>query len=214
MIDQHESIGATSDVAWALAFCIENGVSLGKKAAKVLSRADEACVVLQALHLNSLGLLPSGLKTARISKKLKDVDMDSEDWLLGYEALRQGFLQDSQTSVRSNSLFADLLSQQVTFYRTRLPRYSTVIHPGSAPEWVVKAWLKALRSEEEASEEELKKRPRMLELIDDHLGRVEQSSHSDEETVLDLLDVYEPDEFESLLEDEEPYMAPSSPDVD
>jgi hypothetical protein len=60
LILQHESTGVTSDVAWALAFCIEHALSIGADAGKVLSSIDDDCVAIQALHMKAVGLLPRG----------------------------------------------------------------------------------------------------------------------------------------------------------
>jgi hypothetical protein len=53
LILRHEASGLSSDVAWALAFCLEQGLELNTKAGKILSTFDDDCIALQALHLNS-----------------------------------------------------------------------------------------------------------------------------------------------------------------
>jgi hypothetical protein len=92
MVFRHQWRGATSDVAWALAFCLEQGMLLNKSTARVLSRFDDDCILLQALHLHSAGLLPSGFSSSHIEKRIKDADLDREHWLLSYETARHGFL--------------------------------------------------------------------------------------------------------------------------
>ena len=97
VVRNHRALGVSSDVAWALAFCIETKLPLGRDAAKILSAIDNDCVAIQALHMHSLGLLPKGFSTRKMSRLLGSVDLDDRHWLLGYEAYRQGFLNDSQT---------------------------------------------------------------------------------------------------------------------
>ena len=135
----------TSDVAWALAFCLEQRLELGRVAGQVLSRCDDDCVALQALHCHAAGLIPRGFALGRIRRRVKEVDLDGEHWLLGYEALRHGFLAESQTAVGSNPLFNDFLQRGVTFYRTQLPAYAAVVHPGGAPPWILSLWLDLVR---------------------------------------------------------------------
>ena len=97
VLQHHDARGVTSDVSWALAFCLEHRIELSRVAGQVLSRCDDDCIALQALHCHAEGLIPRGFSSRRIKNLVRDVDLDGEHWLLGYEALRQGFLTESQT---------------------------------------------------------------------------------------------------------------------
>ena len=141
MIMRHQSWGATSDIAWALAFCLQERIALSKEAAEVLSRFNTDCVVLQGLHLRALGLMPKGFDIKRVHKLLRSVDLDGIHWLLGYETVRHQFLSISASSVKSHPIFGDLLTKKVSFYRVALPRYALVLHVGGAPEWMIRLWL-------------------------------------------------------------------------
>ena len=141
VVCNHRTTGVTSDVAWALAFCIEHKLALGRAAAKVLSAVRDDCIAIQALHMQALGLLSDGFSTSGLCRFLKSIDLDDRHWLLGYEAYRQGFLSDSKGQVTSNALFSHLHKKGVTFYRTSLPSYAMIIHPGGAPEWIVRRWV-------------------------------------------------------------------------
>src|SRR6185312_13614450 len=35
----------------------------------------------------------------------------------------------------------------VSFYRTSLPTYASVIHPGGAPNWLLRSWIEKLRAD-------------------------------------------------------------------
>jgi Reverse transcriptase (RNA-dependent DNA polymerase) len=144
MIVRHQASGFSSDIAWALAFSLEQGYVLNSKAAQVLSGFDDDFIALQALHMEVKGLLPKGFNKKRISKALKDADLDRDHWLIAYETVRQGFLTVCAPAVASNPFFSELLKRKVTFYRTTLPAYATIIHPGGAPDWVVKNWIALL----------------------------------------------------------------------
>ncbi len=148
VVQRHQARGVTSDVSWALAFCLEHQIELSGVAGRVLSRCDDDCIALQALHCHAEGLIPKGFSVGGIRRVVTGVDLDGEHWLLGYEALRQGFLTGSQAAVGSHSLFKDLLQRRVTFYRTQLPAYAGVVHPGGAPQWILSLWLNLARGTE------------------------------------------------------------------
>jgi len=145
LIARHEAAGVSSDVAWALSFCIEQKIALDANSGKILSSVEDDCIALQALHMGAISLLPKGFAISQISKLIKQSDLDREHWLLCYESLRQGFLNDAKTMVASNSLFNDFLQKKVSFYRTTLPSYAGVIHPGGAPNWLLRLWIEKLQ---------------------------------------------------------------------
>jgi len=209
MISRHEMAGVSSDISWALAFCIENKISLGSRASKILSTCEDDWVAVQALHAHSLGLLPKGFSTSKLARLLKTVDLEGEHWLLGYEAFRQGFLTDSGSAVKANLLFSSLLKAKITFYRTKLPVYASVIHPGGAPEWAVTSWIKFLRLKKATGvgAKELTTGPfPVLELMRQDLKRVPQKETSIDDAIADLLDVSEPKSATRLIAGTEPYV--------
>jgi hypothetical protein len=140
LVEQHDARGVTSDVAWALQFCIENAIALGPRAGRALTQWDDNCVALQALYLHSLGLIPNGFTTKRHSALVAGADLDGPHWLLCYEAARHNFLSTSNAAVAGHTLFGPMLNAGVTFIRTALPAYASLIHPGGAPTWLVHSW--------------------------------------------------------------------------
>jgi hypothetical protein len=209
MVLRHRARGPSSDVAWALAFCLEQNLSLNSTAARALATYDDDCILLEALHMNAKGLFPSGFTTKQISKKLKNADLDREHWLLAYETVKQGFLMDCDSLVRANSLFSELFANQVTFYRTMLPKYASVIHPGGAPEWSVRNWLQVLAVPEGAGEQAPETFETLVKITED-LDRLGQPNASLVDKITDLMDILSEDEFETLVEDEDTYW-PESP---
>lgn len=206
MILRHEMTGISSDISWALAFCIENNIALSTRASRILSVFEDDCVRIQALHAHQLGLLPTGFSTARIARLLKTVDLDGEHWLLGYEAFRHGFLTDSAAAVNANPLFESLYKSNVTFYRTNLPVYASVIHPGGAPEWAVQQWITSLRLKKlkGVKAKELQAFP-VLDLVRQDLERVSKKQASIEDAIAELLDLREP-KATGLIAGVEPYI--------
>ena len=190
IILRHQWKGASSDVAWALAFCLEQQIPLSKSAAKVLSRFDDDSIVLQALDLHAAGLLPEGFSTKGIEKLIKNADLDGEHWLLSYEALRQGFLTASASAVSQHQLFSDLLAKKVTFYRRKLPRYASVIHPGGAPVWTIQVWIDQLRTAKQTGEAILEKPGgEVFALIEKDIARLASPSATVDEELEGLLNI-------------------------
>jgi hypothetical protein len=144
---QHAAGGVTSDVAWALEFCLHHQLSLGKAAAKVLSSTDDDCIALQALHLHSMGLIGTAFSTKRL-EKLAASDVDGPHWLLCYEVARRGYLSASSAAVGTHPLFSAMLASQVAFTRTTLPPYAALLHPGGAPTWLARQWFVAVTGAE------------------------------------------------------------------
>src|SRR5262249_33704740 len=156
-------------------------------AGKLLSRLEDDCITIQSLHLHRLHLLP-GFDPKKISRALKTTDLDGEHWLVTYEALRQGFLHDSRPVVLANPLFTDLLKKKVTYYRKRLPAYASVVHPGGAPEWAVRLWLKDVRSAR-TSKQKAKLALPILKLMTHDVSRLSRRANTHDQMVTDLLDV-------------------------
>jgi hypothetical protein len=164
--------------SWALAFCLQETTSLGSKAAQILSGFDDDSIILQALDMNSRGLLPTGFNLARVKRTFKDADLDREHWLLVYESVRHRLLPTFDTAVQSNAFFSQLLATGVTFYRTQLPSYALVIHPGGAPEWVVKKWLARQAQAERPAQTERSpaESAAMARLIENDVARISPST--------------------------------------
>ena len=211
MIHRHASLGVSSDVAWALSFAIEQKIELDARAAKVLSRCEDDCVILLALDACSRGLLPSGFSKKRVESFLATATLDGPHWLVAYESVRHGFSTVCEALVRSNSLFADLLAKKVSFYRQHMPPYASVIHQGGAPEWVVARWLDILTGKSEATASERKAQagtPVVTMLKADVPAAGVTADKSAPDAVSSLLDIAQRSrqELASELADYEPYL--------
>jgi hypothetical protein len=78
-----------------------------------------------------------------------------------------------------------MLAKGVAFYRTRLPRYASLVHPGGAPEWVVKAWLDAAaRKRAEGIAEQA-----LAKMIDTDLELVEREDKTVSDLARELIDM-------------------------
>lgn len=211
LVVNHESTGPSSDVAWALSFCLQHRIKLTERTAIALRTFRDDCVVLQCLHLRRENLLSARGYPKRLVEGFLNFDLDGPNWLVSYESARHGFLRHAGRAVKGNPLFADLLAKKVTFYRMQLPRYAAIIHPGGAPEWALRSWVRSLLSGEvgEAHGQAPKGgMPQTSEffrrLSEDirHLGG-EGATHDD--VVDDLLDLLSPKDFQDLIQDEKGY---------
>ena len=71
MVLSQEASGFSSDIPWALAFCLQQRISLSEDAAQVLAEFGDDCTTLLSLHMRKEGLLPRGFTVRRINTKLK-----------------------------------------------------------------------------------------------------------------------------------------------
>src|SRR5256712_1685812 len=140
IVTQQRQRGLSSDVAWGLFFCLEQKLSLEKKAVAALEECEDNCIALLALHMRAQKLLPAKFRVRALTQSIKSSDLESNDWLLLYEGERLGFIKPSPPAAKHPG-FADMMAKKVAFYRDTLPPYASVIHPGGAPEWVVQKWV-------------------------------------------------------------------------
>ena len=200
MVLSHESSGFSNDVAWSLAFCLQQQISLNEEAAVVLSEFGDDCTNLLSLHMRKEKLLPRGFSVRRINAKLKSADLDRDHWLIAYESVRQGFSVASESNVKRNKLFADLLARGVTFYRPSLPVYALVVHPGGVPETFLQRMADRLRHPGPTRGKGVET-TRVFELMREHATKV-GARESDEELIAALLDIFEPEAFPADVGDE------------
>ncbi len=200
---RHQAGGLSSDVAWGLAFCLEQGLELDSKAAKVLSTFDDDAIAIQSLDMYKRGLIPGGFTTKRIGKILKPAHMDREHWLLAYEAVRHGLSTESEPAVRGNPLFGELLARRITFYKPKLPPYALVVHPGGAPEWIVQKWIKALMDRQNTGQRQkmIGLSGPVLELIERDLNALTTPAATQVDALAKLLDVLQPEAFAAEVDE-------------
>ncbi len=112
----------------------------------------------------------------------------------GRSTVRQGFLPVCAAAVKGNRLFSELLKHKVTFYRRKLPAYASIIHPGGAPDWVVRKWLELLsRIPSEEGAETIQESP-VLNMISKDLAELGRVPTSFDDVIRDLLDRFAPQE--------------------
>ena len=90
----------------------------------------------------------------------------------------------------------------MSFYRTKLPRYAAVIHPGGAPDWVVKKWMLALtgksgRTTPQQVAEMVEETP-VVKLIGQDLSRIGEQPSSADDVVASLLDTFVSEEEDGV----------------
>ena len=209
MIHRHAALGVSSDVAWALAFAIEQGMELDAKAAKVLAGCEDDCVLVLGLDAHARGLIPKGFSLKRVDVFLASAALDGEHWLVAYESVRQGFRPVCENMVGANPLFADMLARKITFYRQKMPAYASVIHQGGAPEWVVARWLDVVTGRVQLSDGEVKAQEKIVvvSMLREAGPSVVKPEETPQEAVATLLDAAQQSrsEVETELSDYEPY---------
>ena len=156
----------THDLMWALAFCLDNSISLEEDASARLKEVENDLVALLALHMQRKRLLAASFDRRSLAKRMKTADMDREHWLLCYESVRHGFLPSAKAPVMANPLFSAMLTAKVSFYQIPISSYSYVVAPGCAPEWIIRSWLR----------EAQKKPPRATDHLPTELRKVIEAS--------------------------------------
>lgn len=192
IIQRHERSGASSDVAWALAFCIAQTLPISKKAGRILASLNDDVISIQALHADSLGLVHNFSKSG-IEKFLANSEMDGNHWLAIYESVRHGFLPSLTPKVTSSKLMNDMLGKGVTFYRPSTPSYSLVIHSGGAPDWITQKWINTIITTSPEKFEEIFAGNSMLALLGEGLRNIAHQEKNEIEILLDLMGIEEPE---------------------
>ncbi len=133
--------GFSSDVSWCLSFCVQQQIELPNDAEHALRDCEDSCIIIQSLHMKDDGLLSSSFKSRHLANARKNPDLDGEDWLLHYEAHRHRWAEIPKAKLHAHGPFGKMLAKRIGFYRERLPEYASLIHAGSAPEWLARRWL-------------------------------------------------------------------------
>lgn len=192
IILRHKNRGASSDVAWALAFCIAQNLSISKKAGRVLATLDDDVIAIQSLHANSLGLI-DGFSTNGIERRLSATEFDEDHWLALYESVRHGYLPTLKPKIVGNPLANDMLAKGVTFYRPIIPPYSLVIHSGGAPDWITKKWITEILNSSPQTFVELFAGNPIQVLLGTDLNNIPHDQKNEIEILLDLMGISEPE---------------------
>jgi len=136
IIFRHASRGEGSEVAWALWGALAWSVPLSKEVGAMVSKMDDNIVALLALDADTNGLFPKGSVDRQLwvsAVNQPDV-LISENWLLAYEANRQGWL--NCPAVAADPAFSGMFTAGVSFYdRARnVPQFPSAARglPGGA----------------------------------------------------------------------------------
>jgi hypothetical protein len=140
LITQSVSKG-THDLAWALSFCVDNGICLDESASTRLKEVNNDIIAILALHLQRKRLLDRSFDRRSLSQRMRGADLDREHWLLCYEGARHNLLTPPRTLVQNNTLFSSMMNAGVSFYEMKMPAHSFVVSQGSAPNWLVRSWI-------------------------------------------------------------------------
>jgi hypothetical protein len=117
----HAPLQQASEVAWALWTAKRLEVEVSQEVADAVSLVDDDIVALVALDLFNLGRLPEPDDGFELwSSYMSGDNLYLDHWLLGYEALMQGWLEptDGKNYVAADPFFNILAKNGVFFYDT------------------------------------------------------------------------------------------------
>ena len=118
---RYAPLGYSSEVAWAIWSAIVFNLPISKLAAESISQMSDSVVALLALDARRRGQINQGLDTSKWEEFLLKEELYGEQWLLSYEANRQGYLSGTEDYVASDSWFSQLKNAGVTFYDINAP---------------------------------------------------------------------------------------------
>lgn len=116
LLREHAPFGHHSEVAWALWIAIDNSVKLSRSVVQPITNAQSSICALLVLHLESLGLTSGRLSTSNLKLKCNASSLQTEDWLLAYQAEKDSLFSGLAAYVSADPNFSHLLSSSVTFY--------------------------------------------------------------------------------------------------
>lgn len=116
LLREHVPYGRHSEVAWALWIAIDNSVKLSRAVVQPITNVQSSVCALLVLHLDSLGLASGRLSTSDLRLKCQANSLNTEDWLLAYQAERDTIFTGLATYVSTDPTYSHLLSNGVTFY--------------------------------------------------------------------------------------------------
>ncbi|NJM20460.1 MAG: hypothetical protein HC907_17995 [Richelia sp. SM1_7_0] len=120
-ISRYATLGYSSEVAWAIWSAIVFNLPISKLAAESISQMSDSVVALLALDARRRGRINQGSDTTKWEQFLVKDELYGEQWLLSYEANRQGYLSGTEDYVASDSWFSQLKNGGVSFYDINAP---------------------------------------------------------------------------------------------
>jgi hypothetical protein len=120
---RHAPLGHSSEVAWSIWSAMVFNLPISKSTAASLSKMEDSAVALLALDAQRKGQIKEGLDTTKWERFLTEDELYGEQWLLSYEANRQGYLSTTGGAdyVTKDSWFSQLKANGVTFYNQSAP---------------------------------------------------------------------------------------------
>jgi len=116
LLREHAPYGHHSEVAWTLWIAIDNSVKLSQTVVQPITNIQSSVCALLVLHLESLGLTSGRLSTSNLKQKCQASSLQTENWLLAYQAEKDCIFSGLPPYVAVDKNFSHLLSNGVTFY--------------------------------------------------------------------------------------------------
>ena len=118
-ISRHAPVGHHGELAWTLFLAKAVGITIPKKAVAPVYDVDCSACSLLALDLDSMGRIEGGLDKSRWAALLTLDNLNSDMWLLAYEADLKGWLNAPTPGfVNAHDHFSHLRKHKISFYDT------------------------------------------------------------------------------------------------
>jgi hypothetical protein len=120
-IHLHVSMNNDFEITWALWIFNALKISITKDCSDLVSRYDNAIVLISWLQLRAEGLAEKGSDIRFIRRLLTKESLYSEHWLLAYEALQKGWLLSSENYIQQDVFFKYLSDNNISFFNADEP---------------------------------------------------------------------------------------------
>jgi hypothetical protein len=118
LLEYHCKLSHSFEVSWGLWFCRALKLTLSSTIADLVSKVDDSVTALVALDLETSGLTITRFDKTMWQKHVNTDGLNSEYWLLAYEANIKGWLshRTGHDYIGGNSFFNMLRANNVSFY--------------------------------------------------------------------------------------------------
>ena len=121
IICRHSALQHGGDIAWALWGAVVFGVNLQEAAIRSLERLTDPIAILMALFADSKGAFARPINHAQWEPLATSTELFDRRWLVGYEAVGQGWLNAPADPANSDPFFAECRNRGVRFMDTNTP---------------------------------------------------------------------------------------------
>lgn len=121
IVCRHSALQHGGDIAWALWGAVVFGVNLQEAAIRSLENLTDPIAIVMALFADSKGALARSITRTQWDTLATFRELFDRRWLVGYEAVGQGWLSPTTDPANSDPFFAECRNRGIQFIETNTP---------------------------------------------------------------------------------------------